>query len=364
MRTKLLCLLAGLLMASANAVAEPFDRFIGFGDSTIDSGWFIYQPPPAGVNGPLWLTAIANGGGKPTTPYGRMVSELLAARYGLTAFPADRPGGGTNYAAHGAQNDAALLNPRAPSTVSQINTYLASVQGVADAKALYLISSGGNDRTYANNQFVAGVFTQAQAQNYVIAAARSLVSAIKQLQDAGARYLLVPDGQQIVPEDPAYNANPTSLLAIYHTTLYAGLSAQGVHFIPADRAVLSAAIGANPAAFGLQFILNSQQACINPSSATIPRGWALYCTPQLLVTPNAPQTYLWADAEHYTAAGQKVLADYYVNLVNAALESCESAGDDDHHDDRRFDEQHRRLAPVTLCDLWTTAVPSRNGDRR
>ena len=75
----------------ASAGARPFNQLIGFGSSTIDSGWFIYKPAPAGANGPLWTTAIANGGGKPTTPYGLMVSELLAAHFGLTALPADFP---------------------------------------------------------------------------------------------------------------------------------------------------------------------------------------------------------------------------------------------------------------------------------
>jgi outer membrane lipase/esterase len=337
------------------AAARPFDQFIGFGASTIDSGWFIYKPAPAGANGPLWRTAIANGGGKPTTPYGLMVSELLAAHFGLTAFPADLPGGGTNYAASGAQIDAAFIVANAPPVVTQIDRYLASVQGVANGRALYLISSGGDDITYATEQFRAGNFTLAQAQDYIIAATRTLIDAIAKLSAAGARYLMLPAGQQTVPGDPIHATSPFNLFALYRTTLYDGLAARGIRFIPADRSVVSAAIGADPAAFGLRFVLTTEPACLNPSPATLPRGWAAFCTPHLLVSPDAGETHLFTDLEHYTAAGQRILADYYISLVEALLASCRS-GDGDHRDDdptfgnsAGARESH---GPATICDLW------------
>jgi outer membrane lipase/esterase len=341
--------------SGASGAAHPFDQLIGFGASTIDSGWFIYQPPPVGVNGPLWTTAIANGGGKPTTPYGLMVSELLAAHFGLTAYPADLPGGGTNYAASGAQINAAFIVPHAPSVVTQINNYL-TVHGNANPRALYLISSGGDDITYAAEQFRAGNFTLAQAQDYVITATRTLIGSIAKLSAAGARYLLLPAGQQVVPGDPLYSESPFNAFALYRTTLYEGLAARGIHFIPADRTVLSSAIGANPAAFGLQFTFTSQPACINPSPSTIPRGWAAYCTPRLLVSPDAGETHLYADLEHYTAAGQRILADYYISIVETLLASCEP----DHGDeDRRIAASlaggtfgRQRPVPADVCHLW------------
>jgi len=357
MRAKLrllsLALVAATIAFAGTASARPFNEFIGFGDSTIDSGWFIYQPPPSGPNGPFWIAAIANGGGKPTTPFGLMVSEVLAAHFGLTAFPADQPSGGTNYAASGAQNNAALINPRAPSVVQQIATYLGSVQGAANSRALYLISSGGNDITFALDQFHAGSFTLAQAQNYVITAANDLITAIEQLVAAGARTLIIPAGFQVVPADPNYSASPFAFNAIYRTALYTGLSGHGIRFIPADRTVVSSAIGLNPAAFGFQFVLTTQVACINPSPSTILRRWSAYCTPSLLVSPDAAQTYLFADNEHYTAAGQKLLAGYYVSLVESVLKSCA-----DDQDGRRGRDRYGRpdsvAAPTTICELWTS----------
>jgi outer membrane lipase/esterase len=341
---------------ATTSIARPFDQFIGFGGSAIDSGWFIYKPPPAGVNGPLWTTAIANGGGKPTTPYGLMVSELLAAHFGLTAFPADRPGGGTNYAASGAQINAAFIVPHAPPVVAQIDNYLASAQGSANPKALYLISTGGDDITYATEQYRAGTFTLAQAQEWIISAARTLIDSIAKLSAAGVRYLLVPVGQQEVPGDPLYSASPLNLFALYRATLYDGLAARSIHFIPADRTILSGAIGADAAAFGLAFTLTTQPACINPSPVTIPRGWAAYCTPRLLISPNAGETHLYADLEHYTAAGQRILADYYISIVEALLASCQMSDDDQ---DRRVATTSlnsalgpRNRPPETVCDLW------------
>jgi outer membrane lipase/esterase len=358
-------LASGLVWADANATDRPFDQLIGFGGSTIDSGWFIYRPPPSGVNGSWWMAAVANGGGKPTTPYGLMVSELLAAHFGLTAKPADLPGGGgTNYAASGAQIDAAFIVPRAPSVVSQIDSYLTFVHGVAEGRALYLISTGGDDITYASEQFRAGTFTLDEARSYVIAATRTLIESIGKLSAAGGRYLIVPAGQQSVPADPAFSKSPLNLFALYRTTLYEGLAARGIHFIPADRTVLSAAIGADPGAFGLRFTLTTEPACINPSPPTIPRGWASYCTPQLLVSPDAGETHLYADLEHYTAAGQRVLAEYYISLVETWLESCEKRKADGRQaDGRRTGDptsngifRHDGHGPATVCDLWGPAA--------
>jgi outer membrane lipase/esterase len=344
------------------AIAKPFDRFFGFGDSTIDSGWFIYQPRAPGVNGTLYSAAVASGGGKPTTPNGLMVSERLAAHFGLAAFPADRPGGGTNYAASGAQSTDAFINPHAPPTVNQINSYLASVGGIADSRALYLISSGGNDVKYAGNQLSSGAFTLPQAQNYVISAATNLANAIKLLENSGARYIIVATGSELVPEDPAFSIAPLGLNSIYGSALSGTLTADGVHFIPTNRGTLSAEIGTDPAAFGLQFTFTSEPACINPSPATISNSWALYCTPALLVAPDAATTHLWADDEHYTAAGQKFLADYYISLVDALLDACE-----DQRDDRpswSFGDDHRDApAPASICNLWRAPGSEKEAER-
>jgi outer membrane lipase/esterase len=41
------------------------------------------------------------------------------------------------------------------------------------------------------------------------------------------------------------------------------------------------------------------------------------CAPGQLVTPDAEQTYLFADAHHLTTAGQTIEADYIYSLLTA-----------------------------------------------
>jgi outer membrane lipase/esterase len=124
------------------AVAATVDNVFVFGDSTVDTGWFRYKPLPSNPTlNSLAAASLADGGRIPDTPYGVGAAQVLAAQFGLTATPADAPGGGTNYAVSGAQNNANFVNPNAPSTVSQISTYLTTHGGVADPNGLFLFSS-------------------------------------------------------------------------------------------------------------------------------------------------------------------------------------------------------------------------------
>ena len=90
-----------------------------------------------------------------------MDSQVLAGYFGLTALPANQPGG-TNYAISGAVNAATAANGNIgnlnsnttlPSTVQQMANYLAANGGTANPQALYLISSGANDVTFAIDNF-------------------------------------------------------------------------------------------------------------------------------------------------------------------------------------------------------------------
>ena len=305
-----------LAFLATGAEAQSFNQFIGFGDSNIDSGYFLTHPySPNPVKQGLYNQSAAVGGGIPTTPGGPENSQVLASYFGLTAVPVGMPGG-TNYAASGADNNNTNTNPSAPSTVSQINTYLSSTGGVANPKALYLINSGGNDAGYANTQVNSGAFTAAQAKAYIRQAANDLATALTQLSQAGARYIIVSDG---VGGSPAPIGGGTVL---YVNTLYAALSANGVNFIPADNHGMQQIVLNNPALFGFTSIANTNAAggaaCVNPNPALVPTSWSLVCT--TLRTPNAAQTSYWADDEHLSAAAQKLEADYDYSLVVAPSE--------------------------------------------
>jgi outer membrane lipase/esterase len=114
----------GLIVAGP-ATAQTFNQLIGFGDSSLDSGYFRYTSSGWGVE-PRFVTARANGGSI-TPSAGLMNTDFLAASLGLNLAPVDAPGGGTNYAVSGARNNTSNLGGGpSPSTVGQINNYLTS----------------------------------------------------------------------------------------------------------------------------------------------------------------------------------------------------------------------------------------------
>lgn len=324
-------LLAGvaLLLSTQVSFAQAFNQFIGFGDSTIDSGYFLtHQFSANPVNQSAYNASAAIGGGIPTTPGGPMDSQVLASYFGLSAIPVGMPGG-TNYAASGATNESngsgfSLANTFAPATPTQMQNYLNANGGFANPNALYLISSGGNDIGKVicpgGN---CGVLSAAEQQAAL--AANLLVNGVAQLRNAGAQYLVVAINlgdktpAQQTPGTPSADVKKT-----YNKTLFGGLAAAGINFIPADGKAVADAVGFNPSMFGFTNITAGSTvtrqggACINPSPATIANSWALECT--TLVAPNAQQTYLFADDEHYSAAGQKIEADYIHSLIVAPSE--------------------------------------------
>jgi outer membrane lipase/esterase len=110
---------------------------------------------------------------------------------------------------------------------------------------------------------------------------------------------------------------------LYSQTLWSSLAASGVNFIPADYNAMQLAITSNPAMFGFQFVDTNHPACTQPTG--IASAWALLCSsnpaaPSHLVTPDADQTHLFADDQHLSTAGQKILADYEYSLIVAPSE--------------------------------------------
>ena len=113
MKLKLVVLALGIVWAS-QAAADSFNQFISFGDSTADSGWWSGAlngscdgaPSPCTTGSTTKNTLIQNAinAGATGAPVGAgfmMNTQILAADFGLTALPANQPGG-TNYAISGA----------------------------------------------------------------------------------------------------------------------------------------------------------------------------------------------------------------------------------------------------------------------
>jgi outer membrane lipase/esterase len=318
----------------SQASAQSFTQALVFGDSTVDTGFYKVLGSPGGGNkfNIAFAAAIAAGGtGAPTNSPGLMNSQILAGYFGLRADPANQPGG-TNFATSGAKN--VLVNTgnvpggnggflAAIPTMQQIDNYLASVGGHANGNGLYLVSSGGNDISFA---FSAG--GPADKTLYLQNAADGLTNAIAKLQAAGARTIIVPGLNYSFPI-----ANPAEQAAelAYTKALWSGLAERGVNFIPGDFNAVRVAIAANPSAFGFRFIGSSaaQAACTQPTvgGVLITAAYSLLCisnpnpadpvAQSHLKTADAAQTHLFADNEHLTTAGQKIQADYYYSLLIA-----------------------------------------------
>jgi outer membrane lipase/esterase len=315
----------GLVLASGPAAGQNFNQFVGFGDSNIDSGAYRVLASPGGGAGfnAQWPAAVAAGAGKPTSSPGLMNSEALAAGFGLSGAPFNQ--GGSNYATSGAKN-VTVNNAQtggfqaATPTVTQMTNYLAASGGRANPNALYLISSGANDISFATGNSGAGPYP-ANPQAYVVSAANSLTAAVANLQASGARYIVVPNTPSSFPMGGgAGNAETRQLRSLYNQTLWSGLSAAGVNFIPADYNAMRLAIASRPASFGFEFIDTAHPSCTQPAGITT--AWALLCSsnpaaPSHFVTPNADQTRLFSDDQHLSTAGQKILADYEHSLIVA-----------------------------------------------
>jgi VCBS repeat-containing protein len=302
--------------------APTYSQFLAFGDSDIDSGYFLHHNISNNSSVQTQYNAsAAAGGGVPTSldtqqlnPGRLMNSELLAGDYGLTALPDDGMGGGTNFAASGATVTNPLAGSLAPTIDSQIKNYLAAHNNVVDPNALILLSGGGNDAT------IAETMDPVSAQNYMISHAQLLAADIAQLAQDGARYIIMGD-----------LSGPGALGSLFTSTLQSTLAADGVQFIPADVKALIQAIKANPAAYGIvnantppagpftaSFPYNTGLggADVNPNPATFSAGWANFATQ--LVSANAGQTDLYADDEHLAAAGQQIEANYLQSLIQNA----------------------------------------------
>ena len=328
---------AALCLAASQATAAPFDAFYVFGDSTVDSGWWSGAlngqcdgaPSPCttgSVNkNTLISNAIANGGTGAPVGVGLMNTQILASDFGVTAIPANQPGG-TNYAISGALSaDTAgigNLNPNGtlPSTVGQITNYLGAHVNTADPSALYLISSGGNSVTYANDNFT----TVAARQTFLANQASALAAQIAVLQSDGAKNIVV------------YGTQGSGGLATFYTNrLFSDLAALSVKFIGADIAGMIATVEASPTSYGFTTSTvfpgtvgpGTGSACATQTGGGPTTGWGQWCANKTtasslyatLTSANAEQTSFFSDDQHLSAAGQLIEANYVYSLIVTPL---------------------------------------------
>jgi len=288
---------------AASAASAQFSNFWVFGDSLSDAGSFKPALPP--------------GTGLYTTNPGPMWTQVLAQRYGLTSTPANQ--GGNDYAEGGAR--VALqpgvppnfpLTANATPVLTQISQYLAT--GPADSGALYSVWAGGNDLFTQLAMLQAGAITPQQLQANMTLAAGQLVGGVAQLQAAGARNVLVfnlPDAGKTPDGIESGNAASISqVVGLYNGAMQAGLNQIGGNVIRVNIFALLNEVIADPARYGFANVTG--RACTNDFGG---RVYALFCTPDTLVSPDAPSTYLFADGNHPTTAGMKLIAQLAASMI-------------------------------------------------
>ncbi|MGC8493935.1 MAG: autotransporter outer membrane beta-barrel domain-containing protein [Syntrophobacteraceae bacterium] len=297
------------LIAPCLARAVAFNQFVGFGDSTLDTGYFRYHTTGIPVVDQLLVGAIAQGARGGFAGNGVMNTTILAGKFGLSAAPVG--GGGTNYADGGSLSAInSLLFPANVSSVQQIRNYLSSRNGVANPDALYVISTGNNDLTYAE---------AVNASDTVLKGwASSLAAEAAVLQAAGARTILVPNLYRYAVDAGSggslnsADAADYALSYWYGTQIWSSLQGAGVRFVPADLDSLFKYVVRNPAEFG--FTASSVLAENAPAyNAPSPYNSALLA----VLTPAQQQQYLFIDGKHLTTAGQTIEADYEYSLLAA-----------------------------------------------
>ncbi len=292
-------LAAALALAAVPAFAQSaYSDTIFFGDSLTDSGHFR----------PALIQAVGPNGaavGRFTTNPGPVWAEFLAQFYGTGAVSANQ--GGTNFAVGGARtgvNTAGALGP-IPSLTTQLGSYLSSRGGVADPNALYTVWGGAND--------LFAVAGGAPAAPTIGAAVTSQVTVIGALQQAGARYILVPTipdlgkTPQFLSQGAAGSAGGTQLSVNYNSALFGALNSAGLRVIPLDTFNLIREISAAPSLFGFTNVTGT--ACGAVSSLT--------CTSGNFVVPNAAETYAFADGVHPTTGAHRIIGQYAVSVLEA-----------------------------------------------
>jgi phospholipase/lecithinase/hemolysin len=346
---------AAIFLGAAGS-ASAFDRLWVFGDSTVDTGWYNVRPSGESQFDQFlstWNLARPRntpptlGAGKATSNPGPVSVEVLAGLIGTEVLPADGPilpqtlplvvnqaparapapdlilqlPPGiqslllrTNYATGGARNHDVNppgigLFPNAVPTETQIANYMS--QHRPDGNALYLVSSGGNDVSFALNNPVN------DPAAYVTGAADSLAAAIATLQQGGAQFIIVTN----LPESFG-NPNQKTFRQLYNTELMSKLTALGVSFAWADMNSVRQQIVARPDLFGITHTTNQQVdvACTLPSEGLmISSGWAYVCSPtspaSQPVSPTFAAQALFADNEHWATGGHTVLGSYYYCLA-------------------------------------------------
>ena len=264
-------------------LAQNIEGITTFGDSLSDTGNAFKAtggliPPPPYVNGrfsngPVWVEGFP--------------AELRLPASSIDNFAVGGATSGTNNTVN-----STLL----PGLSTELDRYLLT-SPTLNPNRLFVIWAGAND-------YLGGGVTNPAV------VVGNISTAVQRLTTAGAQQLIVfnlPDLGKIPAgaTSPAQSAALSQLSAVHNNSLNASLQTiaqtnPNVSIIPTDVAALFNAAITNPARFGLT---NVTQPCLNPATGAI-------CA--------TPDTYLFWDSLHPTAAVHRLISAYALDTVTAS----------------------------------------------
>lgn len=283
-------------------------QVVSFGDSLSDVGTYA----------PLASTV---GGGRFTTNPGQVWAQDVAQYYGGTlsaAFTIDfthklTAQSGLGYAEGGSTVATPANQYEYLSDVigdiempvnQQITSYLGA-HGSFNANQLVLVWAGANDVLRAGNLPAAAPIVQA--------AADTLAQLVGQIVQSGATHVVVVNLPNIGLSPKGITsadggANLTQLSQLFNDTLNTALQTAGLQskVIAVDAYTWTNQTIANFQANGFT-VSNTGQAC---DPKTTPDDTSLLCSPATYVSPNADQTYMFADDLHPTTHMHALFAQY------------------------------------------------------
>ena len=308
---------------TANIRAQTFNSVVVFGDSLSDSGNIAQSYTPIARSYGFEIPA----GTSFTTNPDPVWAEIVAQTFGASGT--NSLAGGANYAWGGA-----CVNPNGPceessvpGTEQQINQHLSG--GSADPETLYMIWGGVNDISA-----VAGgnPSDPQSALDGVLEAAGAYVDQIRDLQDAGARYVVVlnlPDAGKTINAQRAGAVNPgvpaalSALTRAYNEALDTGISSQEQGIVPVNIFALMDEIIEDPGNYG--FTNADGIACTPGSNPLRPNGGleSIVCGPTdsgYLSPPDTDENYLFADGSHPSGAVHAAVASTVISTLTAPVQ--------------------------------------------
>ena len=294
---------------AANVQAQKFNSIVVFGDSLSDTGNIArLYGLPAGTSfttnpDPVWAEIVAR-------TFGASITNSLA--------------GGTNYAWGGAcVNPSGPCENPVPTTEQQINQHFSG--GSADPATLYMIWGGVNDISAVagdNSSDPQG------ALDGVLEAAGAYVDQIRDLQDAGAQYVVVlnlPDAGKTINAQRAgagAAAGLSALVSAYNKMLDTGIGSQEQGIVPVNIFALMDEMIGDPGNYG--FTNTDGIACTPGSNPERPNGGleSIVCGPiesGYLSPPDTDENYLFADGSHPSGSVHAAIASTVIYTFTAPV---------------------------------------------